>query len=181
MLLAVWISQTLGFYGFMAWVPTLLVAHGFPLVQSLGWVSAIHIGAPFGAMLAALITDRFERKHLIATVTVLIAFCGIMYGMAFNTLSIIIFGFSVSMLMQIFAALLHAYTPECFPTGVRSSGSGLTFGIGRLANGFGPFIIAYIFTHFGYRPVFVYIASLWVITGLIIGIFGPKTRRRTLA
>ena len=181
MLLAVWISQTLGFYGFLAWVPTLLVARGFPLVQSLGWVSAMHIGAPFGAMLAALISDRWERKHLITAVTMLIAFCGIMYGMAFNTLSIMIFGFSVSLLMQIFAALLHAYTPECFPTAVRSSGSGLTFGIGRLANGFGPFIIAYVFTHFGYRPVFGYIATLWVITGLIIGIFGPKTKGRTLA
>jgi putative MFS transporter len=31
----VWIFQTLGFYGFVAWVPTLLVQHGFTITKSL--------------------------------------------------------------------------------------------------------------------------------------------------
>lgn len=59
-------------------------------------------------------------------------------------------------------------------------GSGLAYGVGRLANGVGPFVVAYLFTHYGYGSVFFYIASTWVMSGLIIGIFGPKTRERTL-
>jgi putative MFS transporter len=180
MLVSVWIFQTLGFYGFMAWVPTLLAAHGFPLVKSLLWVSIMHFGAPVGALIAALISDRWERKYLITIVSVVIATCGLMYGLSFKMLPIIIFGFCVSMFIQTFAPLLYAYTPECYPTGIRNSGSGIGYGVGRLANGFGPLIVAFLFTHYGYKSVFVYIAAMWLMVALIIATFGPKTKGRTL-
>ena len=35
LLISIWIAQTLGFYGFNAWVPTLLTEHGFSIVRSL--------------------------------------------------------------------------------------------------------------------------------------------------
>ena len=73
MLVTVWIAQTLGFYGFTAWVPTLLVAHGFSLVHSLAWSSAMTIGAVPGALIAALISDRWERKWSITIVALVIA------------------------------------------------------------------------------------------------------------
>jgi putative MFS transporter len=180
MLVCAWIFQTLGFYGFMAWVPTLLAAHGFPLVKSLLWVSIMHFGAPIGALISALISDRWERKYLIAIVSVLIALCGVMYGLSFNKVPIIFFGFCVSMFIQTFAPL-YAYTPECYPTGIRNSGCGLGYGVGRLANGFGPIIVAFLFTHYGYKSVFVYIAATWLMVAFIITTFGPKTKGRTLA
>jgi len=181
MLVCAWIFQTLGFYGFMAWVPTLLAAHGFPLVKSLLWVSIMHFGAPIGALISALISDRWERKYLIAIVSVLIALCGVMYGLSFNKVPIIFFGFCVSMFIQTFAPLLYAYTPECYPTGIRNSGCGLGYGVGRLANGFGPLIVAFLFTNYGYKSVFVYIAATWLMVAFIITTFGPKTKGRTLA
>jgi len=36
------------------------------------------------------------------------------------------------------------------PTSIRSSGSGLAYGAGRLANVAGPVLIAFLFTHLGY-------------------------------
>lgn len=181
MLVCAWIFQTLGFYGFMAWVPTLLAAHGFPLVKSLLWVSIMHFGAPIGALIAALISDRWERKYLITIAAVVIAACGLMYGLSFKMIPIIIFGFCVSMFIQTFAPLLYAYTPECYPTGIRNSGCGVGYGVGRLANGFGPLIVAFLFTHYGYKSVFVYIAAMWLMVAFIIATFGPKTKGRTLA
>ncbi len=130
LLVIVWICQTLGFYGFTAWVPTLLVAHGFSLVQSLAWSSAMSLGAVPGALIAALISDRWNRKWWIAIVAVLIAACGLIYGLSFRTGIIVVFGFLVTMLIQTFAPLLYAYTAECFPTGIRNSGTGLTYGLG---------------------------------------------------
>ncbi len=179
-LICAWIFQTLGFYGFMAWVPTLLAAHGFPLVKSLLWVSIMHFGAPLGAVIAALISDKWERKYLITAVSLVIAFCGLMYGLSFKMLPIIIFGFCVSMFIQTFAPLLYAYTPECYPTEIRNSGSGIGYGIGRLANGFGPLIVAFLFTNYGYKSVFVYIAATWLAVAFVIAAFGPKTRGRVL-
>jgi len=177
----VWVCQTLGFYGFTAWVPTLLVAHGFSLVHSLAWSSAMTIGAVPGALIAALISDRWERKWWIAIVSLLIAFCGLMYGLTFRIAAIVIFGFLVAMFLQTFAPLLYAYTPECYPTRIRSSGSGLGYGIGRLSNVFGPLIVAFLFDRDGYKSVFVYVAAMWLLVAVIVAAFGPSTKGRALA
>jgi MFS transporter, putative metabolite:H+ symporter len=179
--LVVWICQTLGFYGFTAWVPTLLVAHGFSLVQSLKWSSVMSLGAVPGALIAALISDRWNRKWLVALVALLIAGCGLTYGLSFRTGTIMMFGFLVTMLLQTFAPLLYAYTAECFPTVIRNSATGLTYGVGRLANAFGPFAVAALYANYGYSSVFVYIATSWILVAAAVGIFGPLTRGKILA
>jgi len=140
----------------------------------------MHFGAPIGAFIAALISDKWERKYLITIAALVIAFCGLMYGLSFSMVPIIIFGFCVSMFIQTFAPLLYAYTPECYPTEIRNSGSGIGYGVGRLANGFGPLIVAFLFTHYGYMSVFIYIAATWLMCAIIISAFGPKTKGRTL-
>ncbi len=180
MLMSAWIFQTLGFYGFSAWVPTLLVEHGFKLVDSLAWASAIQIGGVPGAFIAAYLSDRWQRKYWIVIFAILIATCGILYGLTFNTLFIVIFGGLMTMFIQAFAPLLYAYTAECFPTEIRSSGTGFTYGIGRLSNAAGPLVIAFLFTTYGYLSVFVYIAACWMVVAAIVATMGPLTRGRPL-
>ena len=80
-----------------------------------------------------------------------------------------------------FAPLLYAYTPECYPTHIRNSGSGLGYGIGRLSNVAGPLIVAFLFNHYGYKSVFVYVAAMWLLVAVILSAFGPLTKGRTLA
>ena len=181
MIVTVWIAQTLGFYGFTAWVPTLLVAHGFSLVHSLAWSSAMTIGAVPGALISALISDRWERKWSIAILALVIAGCGLLYGMTFKVAAIVIFGFLVAMFSQTFASILYAYTPECYPTHIRNSGSGIGYGIGRLANVFGPLIVAFLFNHYGYKSVFIYVAAMWLLVAVVVCGFGPSTKGQTLA
>ena len=36
--MTVWMCQTLGIYGFLSWVPTLLVEHGFSVVRSMACI-----------------------------------------------------------------------------------------------------------------------------------------------
>jgi putative MFS transporter len=63
---------------------------------------------------------------------------------------------------------------------VRSTGTGFTYGIGRLANAFAQPAIAFLFLRYGYQSVFVYIAACWLMVSLTVGLFGPATRGRTL-
>ncbi len=181
MLIGVYVFQTLGIFGFMAWVPTLLASRGFPVTKALLLATLMYFGAPLGAFIAALISDRWERKYLIAVAALVIASFGLLYGMSSGTVPIIIFGFLVAMFLQVFAPLLYAYTPEIYPTSIRTEGSGVAYGAGRLANGFGPLLIAYLFTQFGYVSVFVYIAAMWILVALVVTFFGPKTKGVTLA
>jgi putative MFS transporter len=180
MLAVAWVFQTLGFYGFVAWVPTLLAEHGFSLVHSLTFSALTTLGAVPGALLAWPISDRFGRKRPIVVVALGVAACGLAYGLTFNAVAIVLFGFCVNALIQTFAALLYAYTPELYPTEQRNSGNGLVYGLGRLSNIAGPLIVAAIFGSFGYQPVFVYIAACWLIVAVTIGLFGPRTGMRRL-
>jgi len=176
MLIGVYVFQTLGLFGFMAWVPTLLASRGFPVGKSLLLTTIMYFGAPVGALIASQISDRWQRKYMIAITALLIGGIGVVYGLSTKTVPIIILGFLVAMFIQTFAPLLYSYTPEVYPTSIRSSGSGLAYGAGRLANVAGPVLIAFLFTHLGYISVFIYIAAMWALVAVIVTLFGPKTK-----
>ncbi len=180
MLLVAWIFQTLGFYGFVSWVPTLLVAHGFSVVSSLTYTSIIALGAPLGAFVATMIAERIDRKWSLAIISVVTAIFGLLYGATFQPLLIVVFGFLVTVSIQAFAPLLYAYSPELYPTEARGSGTGLTYGVGRLANVAGPAIVSTLFLGYGYGSVFVYIAACWIVVAVAVGIFGTRTTSRSL-
>ncbi len=180
MLLLVWIFQTLGFYGFVAWVPTLLVQHGFSVVQSLSYTSLITICNPLGSLVASDLVERFERKWFIVIDGVLIAIFGVAYGLSAVPVFIVLFGALVVMTIQGMAVALYTYTPELYPTAVRSCGMGLSYGVGRLANVAGPFVVSTDFSAAGYLSVFVYIAACWLLVAVVVGLFGPTTTGRSL-
>jgi putative MFS transporter len=179
-LCAIWLLQTLGFYGFEAWVPTLLVHHGITLVNSLTYFTLINLGAPLGALIAVFLADRYERKYSIAAVALVIAVSGLLYGLSFEPVLIVGFGFVVGLMTQTFATLLYSYTPEQFPTDMRNGATGFAYGAGRLANVANAFVIAALYTSFGYITVFCYIAGAWLLTALITIAFGPKTTGQNL-
>jgi putative MFS transporter len=179
-LVLTWVCQTLGLFAFTSWVPTLLVAHGFSLVHSLVWSSAMALAGVPGALIAALISDHWERKWWITICALIIAVCGMIYGMSFETAAIIIFGFFVQMFIHALVPLMYAYTPECYPTEIRNSGAGLVYGIGRLASGFGPLIVVFFYNHYGYTSVYAYIMGCWLVVAIAIGFFGPRTKGRIL-
>ena len=181
LLISVWFCQTLGFYGFNAWVPTLLSEQGFSIARTLAQSSAISIGVVPGAWIASMIADRWERKYLIAIVAILVGTFGMIYGLSFNTWIIVTFGFLVAMTQQVFAPILYAYTAECFPTNARNTGAGLSYGVGRLGNAVGPLIVAFLFMTYGYRSVFAYIAACWALVAILVLAFGPRMNARTLA
>jgi putative MFS transporter len=180
MLSAIWIFQTLGFYGFASWVPTLLTKEGFSVVHSLAYTSVMTIGSPLGALMASFMADRMDRKWFITVDAVAIAVCGLLYGFSREAGLIMLFGFLTAFFLQAFPTILSSYTPELFPTGMRSSGMGFTYGVGRLSNVIGPFIVSTLYASVGYQAVFIYIAGAWLAAGCIVGLFGPLTTRRTL-
>ena len=54
--------QTVGFYGFVAWTPTLLIAKGIHVTQSLEYSTIINIAAVIFPLLIMLFADKIERK-----------------------------------------------------------------------------------------------------------------------
>ncbi|WP_375508819.1 MFS transporter, partial [uncultured Caballeronia sp.] len=144
LLIVVWVFQTTGAYGFLAWVPTLLVGHGFSIVKSLTFTCVIAACNPLGSLVASRLVERFDRKWFMTAASAAIAGFGMLYATTFEPVFILVFGALVVIGIQSFVAAIYAYTPELFPTSLRSSGHGLVYGIGRLANVFSPLLIGTI-------------------------------------
>jgi putative MFS transporter len=180
LLTVLWVTQTIGFFGYSSWAPTLLAQEGFSVQDSIFFVALTTVGAPLGSYLASLVTDRFERKWSLVAFGTTIAICGLFYGLTFNPILIVVFGFLVNLFERGYTALAYAYSPEVFDTAGRSLGTGISYGLGRLSNAAGPLIIAGLYTGSGYQSVFFFIAGTWLFGAVVLAFFGPKTRPKPL-
>ncbi|MFE7069674.1 MFS transporter [Streptomyces sp. NPDC057620] len=181
LLSVLWMTQTIGFFGYSSWAPTLLAKEGFSVEKSVFYVALTTVGAPLGCYLASLVTDRFERKWCLVAFGTVIAVCGLLYGLTFNPVLIIVFGFLVNLFERGYTALAYAYSPELFDTRARSLGTSVSYGLGRLSNAAGPLIVAALYTGHGYRSVFYFIAGTWLVGAVTLAAFGARTRAARLA
>ncbi|MEU6845302.1 MFS transporter [Streptomyces sp. NPDC046716] len=177
LLTVLWVTQTIGFFGYSSWAPTLLAKEGFSVEKSVFYVALTTVGAPLGSYLASLVTDRFERKWSLTAFGLVIAVCGLLYGLTFSPALIVVFGFLVNFFERGYTALAYAYSPELFDTPGRSLGTSVSYGLGRLSNAAGPLIVAALYNGHGYRSVFFFIAGTWTVGALVLAVFGPRTRR----
>jgi putative MFS transporter len=176
LLTVLWVTQTIGFFGFSSWAPTLLAKEGFSVEKSVFYVALTTVGAPLGSYLAAVVTDRFERKWCLVAFGSVIALCGLLYGLTFTPVLIVVFGFLVNLFERGYTALAYAYSPELFDTRGRSLGTGVSYGLGRLSNAAGPLIVATLYNGSGYQSVFIFIAGTWMLGAVVLAIFGARTR-----
>ncbi|MBU6529644.1 MFS transporter [Streptomyces mayonensis] len=181
LLTVLWVTQTIGFFGYSSWAPTLLAKEGMSVEKSVFYVALTTVGAPLGSYLASLVTDRFERKWSLTVFGTVIAVCGLLYGLTFSPVFIVVFGFLVNFFERGYTALAYAYSPELFDTRGRSLGTSVSYGLGRLSNAAGPLIVAALYNSHGYRSVFYFIAGTWMVGAVALAVFGPRTRQARLA
>ena len=173
------ILGTVGFYGFFSWVPTLLFQHGITVVRSLTYTSVMALCNPLGALIAADLVERFERKWFNVAISVFVAVCGVLFGLSANPILIMLLGSLVVMGLQAATVSSYTYASELYPTELRSRGTGITYGIGRMANVGGPFVVAAVFSQAGYVAVFAFIAGCYIARGLFYAL-GPATTGQSL-
>jgi putative MFS transporter len=145
-MMLVWLFALVGFHGFQAWVPTLLADHGQDFAKSLTMSAVTTIGAVPGAFLAWPFIDRFSRKSMAIALGIAVAALGVCFGLSSGTTVIMTFGLLVAALSQTYIAVVYSYTLELFPTRLRTVGSGLGNGLGRVGNVIALQVIAAIYT-----------------------------------
>jgi len=174
------IFQTIGFYGFNNWVPSLLVKQGITVSTSLGYTTVIALAAPLGPLLGFFLGDRLERKWIIVAAAGAILVCGLIFGQARDSALIIAMGVALTLAANIMSFSFHAYQQELFPTGIRARAAGFVYSWSRLSVIFSSFIIAFILNASGAFGVFVFIAAAMGVVMATIGIFGPRTTNLAL-
>lgn len=172
--------QTVGFYGFSNWVPTLLISRGIEITTSLRYTFIIATAAPLGPLLASALADKIERKWQVVLGAFGIAVSGILFGQMSSASLLILFGVLLTLSANILSFSSHAYQTELYPTRIRALAVGFTYSWSRFSVVFSSFAIAFFLDRFGVPGVFAFIAGCMVIVMLSIGIFGPRTNNLAL-
>ncbi|MGC1576935.1 MAG: MFS transporter, partial [Beijerinckiaceae bacterium] len=181
MLMVFQFFQTFGFYGFAAWVPTLIAQQtGINLGSSLQYAFIIAIANPFGPLLAMSFADRFERKWQLVGAAVCIGVFGVAFSYQSQMEPLILFGVLITLSNNVLSYSFHSYQTELFPTRVRARAVGFTYSFSRISAVFASFIIGYILNVGGTQGVFGLIAFAMAMVVISIGAFGPRTRELEL-
>jgi putative MFS transporter len=174
------IFQTVGFYGFSNWVPTLLIARGIPVTSSLEYTFLIAIAAPFGPLAAYALADKMERKWQIVLAASGVAVLGVLFGQITAAPVLILLGMLLTMSNNILSFSFHAFQAELYPTRIRALAVGFVYSWSRLSVVFSAFAISFILDRFGVPGVFTFIAGSMLIVVLAIGLLGPRTNQLAL-
>src|SRR5271168_811938 len=166
--------QTIGFYGFANWAPTFLLKRGVSLLHSLEYTLLIALVSPLGPLLAAVTSDRMERKWTIVVLALLVAGLGLGFGNSVAPAAVVGFGALLTLANYWFSAAFHAYQAELFPTRLRATGVGFTYSWSRLSAAFTSILIGAVLVH-GVPAVFAVLAVAMILVAVVVGVMGPRT------
>jgi len=177
MLMVFQFFQTFGFYGFAAWVPTLIAQQaGIKLGDSLLYSFIIAIAAPFGPLLAMSFADKFERKWQLVGAACCIGIFGVTFSYQ-NTMPLLILcGVLITLSNNVLSYSFHNYQSELFPTRIRARAVGFTYSLSRISTVFASFVIAFFLQEAGTKGVFGLIAFAMTMVVISISGWGPRTR-----
>jgi putative MFS transporter len=166
--------QTVGFYGFANWAPTFLLKRGVSLLHSLEYTLLIALVSPIGPLLAAITSDRMERKWTIVVLALLVAGLGLGFGNSIAPAAVVAFGALLTLANYWFSAAFHAYQAELFPTRLRATGVGFTYSWSRLSAAFTSLLIGAVLVH-GVLAVFAVLAVAMILVAGVVAVMGPRT------
>jgi MFS transporter, putative metabolite:H+ symporter len=169
-------AQTIGFYGFAAWVPTLLIARGIHVTASLEYAFIIAIANPFGPLLGTLFSDRIERKWQIVGGAAGMLICMTVFAQLNDPLLLIVFGVLFTLCANVMSYSFHNYQAELYPTRIRARAIGFVYSWSRLSAAFAGLAIGYLLHTGGVPAVAVFIGIAMLVVIGVISAFGPPTR-----
>ncbi|MEM0140266.1 MAG: MFS transporter [Ferroplasma sp.] len=179
-LVAVWFLWYIGNYAFLGDAASLLEGIGFTVSAAILYIAVgAIIGYPLGAAIMIYTSDKYERKHviLVSTIVWFIA----MLLMATKLTYLLYFGsFMAALGLGMYLQVAYTFTAENYPTRARSSGFGLTDGIGHGGGALGAILLPILVASYSWAVGFTFIGVTGLLAGILIFVFGTKVSRRNL-
>jgi putative MFS transporter len=180
MLWVTWFCISLAYYGIFTWLPQAFVQQGFSSLQTYQNTFLLALAQVPGYFSAAYLVERLGRRN---TLGLYLLASGV-----FTFLFAIVAGFggllASAMLMSFFAlgawAALYAWTPESYPTEIRTTGMGWASGMARVAGVITPTLGGILFG-FALLSALSLWAVAFVIGGITVFLLGVETKRRALS
>jgi putative MFS transporter len=172
-------AQVIGFYGFAAWVPTLLIHRGIHVTASLEYAFIIAIANPCGPLLGVFFADRFERKAQIMGGLFLMGVFMALFSISTSPVVLIVLGVLFTLAANVMSFSFHGYQAELYPTRIRARGVGFVYSWSRLAGAFAGLAIGVLLHDHGVPGVAIFIGAAMIV-GIVMISLGPSTRGMAL-
>lgn len=141
MLWILWFTVVFSYYGMFLWLPSVMVLKGFSLVKSFGYVLIMTLAQLPGYFTAAYFIEKFGRKFVLVVYLLLTAASAAWFGNAATEGMLLASGICLSFFNLGAWGGMYAYTPELYPTKVRSTGVGLAASFGRIGGIIAPYLV----------------------------------------
>ena len=174
------LTQTIAFYGFGSWVPTLLISKGIHVTTSLMYSFIIALANPVGPLLGMLVADKMERKWQIVCAGACVAVCMTLFSLGVSPFWVIVFGVGVTLSNNWISFVFHGYQAEQYPTRIRARGVGFVYSWSRVSSAMAGLLIGFFLKEGGAMGVAMFIGAAMLVMCSTIGLFGERTRNRSL-
>ncbi|HEV3106684.1 MAG TPA: MFS transporter [Trinickia sp.] len=172
-------AQVIGFYGFAAWVPTLLIHRGIHVTASLAYAFVIAIANPFGPLIGTLFADKIERKTQIVGGLLIMGIVIAIFSQVSEPWLLIVLGVLFTLAANVMSYAYHGYQAELYPTRVRARAVGFVYSWSRIAAAFAGLAIGILLHNYGVPGVALFIGASMVV-GISMILLGPSTKGRSL-
>lgn len=176
----VWFFVNFSYYGAFTWLPSLLVADGYTLLQSFRYTLLITLAQLPGYAVAAVLVERWGRRPTLASFLLGSAVAAGLLGTAGTPAGVVGAGMLLSFFNLGAWGALYAVTPEIYPTALRATGAGWAAGFGRIASIVAPLCVPPLLLAGGSPVVFAVFAGAFVLAGAC-ALALPELRGRALA
>ncbi len=171
-------------YGLLVWLPTILrTVYKMPLQDALIYSSISNVCVIISAICGAFLVDAFGRRPVFVFSFV----CGSLpllflwwIGSAATATDLVIAAAVASAIISLVQLGLWTYTPELYPTSVRSFGSGTASAWARAASIIAPNVVGAMMVHSTLQSVFLMFACIGLVGAAAVLFCRVETRGRLL-
>lgn len=180
MLWIAWFCISLAYYGIFTWLPQAFVAQGFSSLQTYQNTFLLALAQVPGFFSAAYLIERLGRRNTLGLYLIASGVFTFLFAMVTGFGGLL----ACAMLMSFFAlgawGSLYAWTPELYPTEIRTTGMGWASGMARVAGVITPTLGGILF---GYALVSALStwAAAFVIGGIAVFLLGVETKSQALS
>lgn len=180
-----WLGINFGYYGFVMWIPTMLVGKGFIIIKSLQYVLLMTLAQVPGYFTAAYLIEVIGRKAVLVIYLAGTAVAAYFFGQSSTAAEIMILGSLLYFFSLGAWGAVYAYTPENYPTASRGTGVGWAAAIGRIGSIAAPYLVGMVYQsqgkENGYEVVFMMLTAVFALTSLTVLILGMETSGKSMA
>jgi putative MFS transporter len=180
MLWITWFCISLAYYGIFTWLPAVFAERGLPPLQTYQNTFILALAQLPGFFSAAYLIERWGRRNTLAVYLLASGVATFLFA--------IVTGFggllASAILMSFFSlgawGALYAWTPELYPTEIRTTGMGWASGMARIAGVISPTLGGVLFALALLNALSLW-AAAFAIGGLVVFLLGVETKKQALS